>query len=72
MAALRNLATRPHPVGLRRQSRHHFDHQIPVKTPQTSHQVTNPTDHLNRFAGPLTARRFCKLDRAAARPDIFA
>ena len=46
MAALRNLATRPHPPDLRHQSLHRLNYQIPVQTPQTSHQTTDPTNPL--------------------------
>ena len=52
MAALRNLATRPHPTHPRRQHLHRQHHQIPVKTPQTSHQTTHPNPHLNRLCRP--------------------
>jgi len=46
MATLRNLATRPHPPSPRRPSRYRLNHQIPVQTPQTSHQPTDPTNPL--------------------------
>ncbi len=56
MAALRNLATRPHPTHPRRQHLHRLNHQIPVKTPQTSHQTTHPSPHLNRLCRPPGCR----------------
>lgn len=43
------------PPGLRRQSRYRLDHQTPVKTPQTSYQTTNPTNHLNQLCQLLDA-----------------
>ena len=52
IAALRNLATRPHPPDLRHQNRYRLNHQIPVQTPQTSHQPTNPTNPPNQLCRP--------------------
>ena len=52
MAALRNLATRPHPPGPRRPSRYRLHHQIPVTTTKTRHQATHPANHLNRLCQP--------------------
>ena len=52
MAALRNLATRPHPTLPRRRHLHRLNHQIPVTTTQTSHQTTHPTNHLNQLCRP--------------------
>ena len=49
MAALRNLATRPHPTLPQRRHLHRHNYQIPVTTPHTSHQTTHPTNHLNQF-----------------------
>ena len=61
MAALCNLATRPHPTLPRRQHLHRLNHQIPVTTTQTSHQTTHPTNHLNQLCRPpgcIPCRRY--------------
>ena len=52
MAALRNLATRPHPTLPQRRHLHRQHRQIPVTTTQTSHQTTHPTNHLNQLCRP--------------------
>ena len=52
MAALRNLATRPHPTLSRPQCLYRLGHQIPVTTTKTRHQATHPTNHLNRLCRP--------------------
>lgn len=52
MAALRNLATRPHTPGPRPQCLQRLDHHIPVTTTKTRHQATHPTNHLNRLCRP--------------------
>ena len=56
MAALRNLATRPHPTLPQRRHLHRQHRQIPVTTTQTSHQTTHPTNHLNQLCRPPGVR----------------
>jgi len=57
------LMTTPNPKpsspGLRRQSRYRLNHRIPVKTPQTSYQTTNPTNHLNQLCQLLESDASC-------------
>ena len=52
MAALRNLATRPHPPLPRTPHTHRRRHQSHGPTPPTSHQTTHPTTPLNRLCRP--------------------
>ena len=52
MAALRNLATRPHPTLSRPQCLYRLGHQIPITTTKTRHQATHPANHLNRLCRP--------------------
>ena len=52
MAALRNLATRPHTALSRPQCLQRLDHQILVTTPKPRHQATHPPTPLNRHGRP--------------------
>ena len=51
-AALRNLATRPHPPLPRPPHTHRRHHQNHGPTPPTSHQTTHPTTPLNQLRRP--------------------
>ena len=64
MAALRNLATRPHPPLPRARRLHRLNHQIPVTTTQTSHQTTHPTNHLNQLCRPPGEKSLGKITLA--------